>query len=83
MHWDSSTADSLLPSGSAAARTGNQVNNRDLHNKQPMIGVFFNIPPRDYDALKSAAEECRDSVSGFCRQAVSFYLSHLETEALK
>ena len=52
-----------------------------MTDKAPMIGTFINLSAELHDDAVNTAAECGASLSGFCREAVRFYLEHLENEA--
>ncbi len=48
--------------------------------KEPQMKVFIYVPPALHDRITETAKECNVSVSEFCRQALTSFLTDLETE---
>lgn len=51
-----------------------------VEEKQPLMGVGFNMRPSDYDKLRGAAKDLNTSVSAVCRVAVNNFVRELEVE---
>jgi hypothetical protein len=48
-------------------------------DQPPRVMVGFGLRPAEYDKLANTARECGVGIAAFCRQALEYYLEHLDT----